>query len=84
MREHEEHLENYQILVSDDHIIYNVKRIGNLIFTNKNPINKKILIWEKTIQNWLFKNSIRIFQGLIEFIEGLNVRKFGFKVQFGL
>jgi hypothetical protein len=59
-------------------IIYKVEKIGSLNLTNKNHITKKILIWEKTIQNWLFKNSIRIFQGLIEFIEDLIVRKIGF------
>ena len=26
-------------------------------------------------QNWMFKNSIEIFQGLIEFIKGLIARK---------
>jgi len=59
-------------------IIYKIEKMGSLILTNKNPITKKILIWEKTIQNWLFKNSIRIFQGLIEFIKGLIVRKISF------
>jgi hypothetical protein len=59
-------------------IIYKVEKISSLNLTNKNHITKKILIWEKTIQNWLFKNSIRIFQGLIEFIESLIVRKIGF------
>ena len=59
-------------------IIYKVEKISNLNLTNKNHITKKILIWEKTIQNWLFKNSIRIFQGLIEFIEDLIVRKLSF------
>jgi hypothetical protein len=32
----------------------------------------------------MFKNSIEIFQGLIEFIEGLIARKIGFWVQFRL
>ena len=59
-------------------IIYKVEKIDSLNLTNKNHITKKILIWEKTIQNWLFKNSIRIFQGLIEFIEDLIVRKLSF------
>jgi hypothetical protein len=59
-------------------IIYKVEKISSLNLTNKNHITKKILIWEKTIQNWLFKNSIRIFQGLIEFIEDLIVRKLSF------
>jgi hypothetical protein len=59
-------------------IIYKVEKIGSLNLTNKNHITKKILIWEKTIQNWLFKNSIIIFQGLIKFIEDLIVRKISF------
>jgi hypothetical protein len=59
-------------------IIYKGEKISSLNLTNKNHITKKILIWEKTIQNWLFKNSIRIFQGLIEFIEDLIVRKLSF------
>jgi len=32
----------------------------------------------KKIQNLMFKDSIEIFQGLIEFIEGLIVRKIDF------
>jgi len=59
-------------------IIYKIEKISSLILTNKNSITKKILIWEKPIQNWSFKNSIRIFQGLIEFIEDLIVRKISF------
>ena len=31
--------------------------------------------FRKKIQNWIFNKSIGIFQGLIEFIEGLIVKK---------
>ena len=37
----------------------------------------------REIQNWMFKWSIRIFQGLIEFIEGLIARKIIFLVNLG-
>ena len=38
----------------------------------------------KEIQNWMFKDSTEIFQGLIEFIEGLIARKIDFWSQFRL
>ena len=39
-------------------------------------------MWRE-IQNWMFKDSIRIFQGLIEFIEGLIARKIDFEINLG-
>jgi hypothetical protein len=32
----------------------------------------------------MFKNSIRIFQGLVEFIDGLIPKKIDFWIKFGL
>jgi hypothetical protein len=42
-----------------------------VLLAKKFNVNKKI-------QNLMFKDSIEIFQGLIEFIEGLIVRKIDF------
>ena len=43
----------------------------------KTLLTKKILFDEEN-QNSMFKDSIRIFQGLFEFIEGLITRKIYF------
>jgi hypothetical protein len=42
----------------------------------------KVLLARKN-QNWMSKNSNRIFQDLIEFIKGLIARKLIFKVNLG-
>ena len=41
----------------------------------KTLLVKKNLILRRKIKNWMFKDSIKIFQGLDEFIDGLIARK---------
>jgi hypothetical protein len=41
----------------------------------KTLLEKKISILRRKIQNWMFKDSIEIFQGLVEFIDGLITSK---------
>jgi hypothetical protein len=49
----------------------------------KGLIGENIFIWGKEIQIWMVKDSIRILEGLINFIEDLFVRKINFWSQFG-
>jgi len=48
----------------------------------KGPIGENIFIWGKEIQIWIGKDSIRILEGLINFIEDLIARKIIFRSQF--
>jgi hypothetical protein len=60
---------NCRRLVEEDQI-YRIKKFSNVFSTDERPIGKENSIWEKN-KNWMFKDSIRIFQGLFEFIEDL-------------
>jgi len=56
-------------------------RLANLatqFWLIKDPFGENIFILNKKIQIWMTKNSIRILEGLINFIEDLLVRKGSF------
>ena len=62
--------------------IYKVGKISSPIW-----ISEGLLKWEKLNlgrknQNWMFTDLNGIFQGLIEFIEGLVARKISFEFNF--
>jgi hypothetical protein len=44
----------------------------------KDLLDENICIWGKEIQIWMKKNSIRILEGLINFIEDLVANKINF------
>jgi hypothetical protein len=44
----------------------------------KNPFDENICIWGKEIQIWMSKDSMRILEDLINFIEDLITRKINF------
>jgi hypothetical protein len=44
---------------------------------------KYVFIWGKETQIWVGKNSVRILEGLINFIDDLIARKISFWSQFG-
>jgi hypothetical protein len=58
--------------------IYKIEKFNSIFSTDEGSINKEKFNMRKEIQNWMFKDSIEIFQGLIEFIEGLIARKINF------
>jgi len=51
---------------------------------NLTLLTKKIQSLRRNIQNCMFKDSIGIFQGLIEFIEGIIARKINSWIKFRL
>ena len=51
--------------------IYKIEKFDSLFSSDGGPIGKGKINLRKTIQNWMFKDLIGIFQGLIEFIESL-------------
>jgi hypothetical protein len=55
--------------------IYKIKKFDSIFPTDEGPIDKEKFNLRNVIQNWMFKDSIENFQGLIEFIEGLVTRK---------
>jgi hypothetical protein len=55
--------------------IYEKKNFDNVFSTDEGPINKNKFNLMRKIQNLMLKGSIRILQGLFEFITGLIVRK---------
>jgi hypothetical protein len=58
--------------------IYKTEKFNGIFSTDEGPIGKEKFNLRKKIQNWMFKDLIGIFQGLIEFIEVLIVRKIVF------
>jgi hypothetical protein len=58
--------------------IYKIEKFDSIFSTDEGPIDREKINMRKEIQNWMFKDSIGIFQGLIEFIEGLIARKIDF------
>jgi hypothetical protein len=64
--------------------IYKIKKFDSIFPTDEGPIDKEKFNLRNLIQNWMFKDSIENFQGLIEFIEGLVTRKkMSFEVNLG-
>jgi len=51
--------------------IYKIENLNIVFFTNEDLISKGKFNLRREIQNWMFKDSIETFQGLIEFNEGL-------------
>jgi len=63
--------------------IYKVRKIDSPVLINRDPDDKRKLNLGRKIQNWMIKNSIGVFQGLIEFIESLIARKNSFEFNLG-
>jgi hypothetical protein len=57
--------------------IYKIRKFNNIFSSNEDLFHKENSILRRKIQNCMFKDSIGIFQGLIEFMEGLIARKIG-------
>jgi hypothetical protein len=57
--------------------IYKIRKFNNIFSSNEDLFHKENSILRRKIQNYMFKDSIEIFQGLIEFMEGLIARKIG-------
>jgi hypothetical protein len=55
--------------------IYKIRKFANVFSTKKDVISKENSSWGGKLKIWMFKDLIEIFQGLIEFIECLIVRK---------
>jgi coproporphyrinogen III oxidase-like Fe-S oxidoreductase len=51
--------------------IYKIENFNIVFFTNEDLISKGKFNLRREIQNWMFKDLIGTFQGLIEFNEGL-------------
>jgi len=68
-------------LVEEDQI-YKIENFDSVFSTDEGHIGKENSIWGE-IQNWMLKDSIRNFQGLVEFIEGLIEKEMIFKVILG-
>ena len=73
--------ENHRRLVEEDQI-YKIENFDSVFSTDEGPIGKENSIWGE-IQNWMLKDSIRNFQGLVEFIEGLIEKEMIFEVILG-
>ena len=58
--------------------LYKIKKFDSVFSTNECSIGKGRLNLRRKNSNWMFKYSIGIFQGLIEFIKDLIARKFNF------
>jgi hypothetical protein len=50
--------------------IYKIKKFNNIFSSNEDLFHKENSIFRRKIQNYMFKDSIGIFQDLIEFMEG--------------
>ena len=55
--------------------MHKIGKIGNPISTEKSPTSENIFIQGKETQIWIGKDSMRILNGLINFIEDLIARK---------
>ena len=55
-----------------------LKKFHNVFSTDEGSIDKEKFNLRREIQNQMLKDSIRNFQGLIKFIEGLIERKINF------
>ena len=58
--------------------IYKIEKFNSVFSTDKDTIGRKKFNLRRKNQNQMFKDSIGILQGLIEFIEGLIARKIDF------
>jgi len=58
--------------------MYKIGKISDSILIEKDLFDENIFIWGKEIQIWMSKDSIRILEGLINFIEDLIPRKISF------
>jgi hypothetical protein len=58
--------------------IYKIGKFDSVFLTDEGHIGKGKFNWRKAIQNYMFKDLIGIFQGLIDFIDGLISRRTDF------
>jgi len=63
--------------------MYKIGKIDNPILIDKGPHWWKYFYLGKETQIWICKDSMRILEGLINFIEDLIARKISFWSQFG-
>jgi hypothetical protein len=63
--------------------IYKVKKTKGLILTDEGPDDRRKLNFKRQIQNWMFKDSIEIFQGLINLLRAQLQEKIIFEFNLG-
>jgi hypothetical protein len=63
--------------------IYKVEKTNGLILTYEGPDDKRKLNFKRQIQNWMFKDSIEIFQGLINLLRAQLQEKIIFEFNLG-
>jgi hypothetical protein len=63
--------------------MYKIDKIGNQILIEKGPHWWNICIWGKEIKFLIDKDSMWIFEGLINLVKDLIVKQISFWSQFG-
>jgi hypothetical protein len=58
--------------------------LATQFWLTKGLIDENIFIWDKKIQIWIGKDSMKILEGLINLIEDLIIRKISFGVNLGV